>query len=648
MNRPLWASPLGAETVAVGACRLAEPWVGENAFYWLQSLSAEGGRATVMTAAHDAASLALIPAPYSVRSRVNEYGGGAWTMAADTLWFVNDADQGLYRIEGARVARIFQSDGLALGDLAWDATHGRLLAVAEDTRESGASVQRIVAIRPDGTLAVLAAGADFYAAPRAAPDGSRVVWLEWSEPDMPWDASRLICADLTAQGACARVRHLAGGPGESLAQPEWSPAGDLYIASDRDGGFWNLHRMGENDLVPVRRVAAECARPAFVFAQRMYAFTPASGLILAEAAAGLWRCMEGRLDGEGLAPRLPDMTEVAGLHAGGAGTAVLAGGAATPLTLFVRPRGETSFRALATSLDLAFDPGFVSRPEPLSFAGADGAKTHALFFPPRHPAHRAADPVPVRVRCHGGPTSAASSALEPKTLFWTSRGFGALELNYRGSTGYGRGYREALYGQWGIADTEDACAVARGLVTRGLADPVRLAIAGGSAGGFTVLNALTGNSPYAAGASHYGVADLTALAETTHRFEAHYGERLIGPWPAARAIYEARSPLNRTREINRPVIFFQGLDDPVVPPAQSERMARALAARGLPVVLETFAGERHGFRRPAVIARVLAAELAFYQRVLDLSSPESLPELDWLPLSSESTAGNTGKIGGVK
>ncbi|MGH8225047.1 MAG: prolyl oligopeptidase family serine peptidase [Gammaproteobacteria bacterium] len=630
MSRALWVSPLSAETVAAGACLLAEPWVGEDAFYWLQSLSAEGGRVTVMTASADAGPRSLIPAPYSVRSRVNEYGGGAWAVAADAVWFVNEADQGLYRVEGGRVEQVFQSDDLALGDLAWDAMHKRMFAVAEVVRGADAHRQRIVAIRPDGTLAVLATGADFYGAPRPAPDGRRMVWLEWSEPDMPWDATRLMGADLAAEGALSRVRHLAGGPGESLAQPEWSPAGGLYVVSDRDGGFWNLHRLGESGLVPVRRIAAECARPAFVFAQRLYAFTPGGGLILAEAADGLWRCLEGRLEGGDLTACLPDLTEVVGLHAGAAGTAVLAGGAATPLTFFVRFRGETSFRALACSLDLALDPGFVSRPEALSFTGADGAETHALYFPPAHPEHRATEAAPVRVRCHGGPTSAASSALEPKTLYWTSRGFGALELNYRGSTGYGRDYREALYGQWGLADSEDACAAAQGLIAQGIANPARLAIAGGSAGGFTALNALVGDSPYAAGASHYGVADLATLAASTHRFEAHYGERLIGPWPAARAAYEARSPLKRVRDIKRAAIFFQGLDDPVVPPAQSERMAHALAACGLPVVLETFVGERHGFRRPATISRVLAAELAFYLRVLDLSSSESLPELDWL------------------
>lgn len=628
MNRALWPSPLDAETVATGACLLAEPLVGDDAFYWLQSRPAEGGRVSVMTALPGAAPRALVPAPYGVRSRVNEYGGGAYLAAADAIWFVNDADQGLYRIEGTRVERIFQSESLALGDLAWDEARGRILAVAEDVRGPGA--QRILAIRPDGAPAVLAEGADFYGAPRPSPDGARLAWLEWSAPDMPWDATRLMCAELPAAGRPERVRRLAGGAGESLAQPEWSAQGVLHAVSDREDGFWNLHRMGEDGLVPIRRGAAECARPAFVFAQRMYAFTPAGGLILAEAADGLWRCMEGRADGTGLEPRLPGLSEVAGLHAGGAGTAVLAGGAATPLTLFARARGEESFRVLAGSLELELDPGYVSRPESLSFSGADHAKTYALYFPPAHPGRRAAEPAPVRVRCHGGPTSAASSALEPKTLFWTSRGFGVLELNYRGSTGYGRAYREALYGRWGVADAEDARAAARGLVARGLADPARLAVAGGSAGGLTVLNALAGDGPYAAGASHYGVTDLTALAEATHRFEAHYGDRLVGPWPAARALYEARSPFKRVNEIDRPVIFFQGLDDPVVPPAQSERMARALAARGLPVVLETFSGERHGFRRPATVARVLAAELAFYRRVLGLSSPEPLPDLDWL------------------
>lgn len=623
-RRGLWRSPFGAGAVAAGARRLAEPWVGEDAFYWLEGLPEEGGRTTLTRATPRGAPRSLIAAPWSVAGRVNEYGGGAYAITPDgTAWFVNGKDQALCRIQDGRVRRVFQSDGLALGDLAWDAARGRVLAVAEDRR---ADTQSLAGIGADGRLETLAAGADFYAAPRLSPDGSCLAWLEWSMPGMPWDATRLMLAQVSATGEIHDVRRVAGGAGESLAQPEWSPAGDLYVVSDRAEGFWNLHCVVGDGLVPVRRTAAECARPAFVFAQRLYAFTPEGGLVLAEAAEGLWRCLEGRRDGGEFARLLDGQTEIAGLHAGPAGTAVLAGGAATPLTLFVRPRGAADFRAASASLSLALDPGFVTRPEPLRFATGDGEEATALYFPPAHPQARLTAPPPLRVRCHGGPTAAAASALDPKTLYWTSRGFAALELNYRGSTGYGRAYREALYGNWGVADAEDARAAARALAARGLADPARMTIAGSSAGGLTVLNALVGESPYAAGASYYGVSDLTGLAETTHRFEAHYGEQLVGPWPAARAIYEARSPLHRAADIACPAIFFQGLDDPVVPPAQSEDMARALAARGITVALEIFPGERHGFRRAETVARTLAAELAFYVSVLDLEPAEALPE----------------------
>ncbi|MGH8162555.1 MAG: prolyl oligopeptidase family serine peptidase [Gammaproteobacteria bacterium] len=618
----LWTSPLGAEAVAAGARRLAEPQVGSGAFYWLESLPAEGGRTTLMSAAAGCAPHSLLADPWNVASRVNEYGGGAYTLAPGGPWFVNGEDQALCRIRNGAVERLFRAEGLALGDLAWDRTRDRVLAAAEDR---GAGTQSLVAIDAGGRLATLAAGADFYAAPRVSPDGARLAWLEWDAPDMPWDATRLMLASVSEAGELRDARLNGGGAGESLAQPEWSPDGNLYVVSDRDGGYWNLYRARAHGLVPVRRARAECARPAFAFAQRLYAFTPTGGLVLAEAADGLWRCLEGRREGGEMALVLAGQTEVAGLHAGPAGTAILAGGAATPLTLFVRLRGEPDFRVLATSLDLALAPGFISRPEPVGFATGQDGKAHGLYYAPAHPGERTAGPAPLRVRCHGGPTSTASSALDPKTLYWTSRGFAVLELNYRGSTGYGRGYREALYGQWGVADATDACAAARELVARGLADPERMAIAGGSAGGLTVLNALAGETPYAAGASHYGVADLTALTRTTHRFEARYGEQLVGPWPAARATYEARSPFNRVGEIARPVIFFQGLDDPVVPPAQSREMARALAARGIAVALETFPGERHGFRRAETISRVLEAELAFYVRAFGLETVETLP-----------------------
>lgn len=447
---------------------------------------------------------------------------------------------------------------------------------------------------------------------------------------MPWDATRLMLAAITPDGALSGACRAAGGRSEALAQPEWSPEGGLYVVSDRDGGFWNLHRATDAGLVPVRRVRAECARPAFVFAQRLYGFTPCGSLLLAEAERGLWRCLEGTAEGGGWSQRLPELSEIVGLHAGAAGEVVVGGGAGVPLTVYVRRRGESGFRAVAGSLDLALDPGFIAAPESLTFDTADGMQAHALYFPPAHPEHRANGPVPVRVRCHGGPTSAASSALEPKTLYWTSRGFGVAELNYRGSTGYGRAYREALYGQWGVADVADARALGRALADRRLASAAHRVIAGGSAGGLTVYGALRGDSPYAAGASRYGVADLAGLTEGTLRFEAHYGEKLVGPWPGTRATYAERSPLSWAEEIRRPVILFQGLDDPVVPPAQSEHMARALAGNGVPVVYERFPGERHGFRSPDAVARVLAAELAFYLRLLELESPEDAAELDWL------------------
>ncbi|MGH8127295.1 MAG: alpha/beta hydrolase family protein [Gammaproteobacteria bacterium] len=626
MSYRLWPSPLTAQQVATGACLLAEPWAGLDAFYWLQSLPDEGGRVTVMRLAARGTPQALIPEPWSVRSRVNEYGGGAYAVAADAVWFVNDADQALCRAEAGRIERVFHADGLALADLAWDARRDGVYAVAEQAGADGR--QGIVFIRRDGQLAWLARGADFYAAPRPAPNGARLVWLEWSEPNMPWDATRLMQVKVAPDGTLAEARHVVGGSGESLAQPEWSPGGELHVASDRGNGFWNLYRFTNSGLAPVRQAAAECARPAFVFAQRLYAFTAENGLLLAEVEHGLWRCLEGRAESL-LTPVLPMLSDITGLHAGAAGAVVIGGGASEPLTVFVRPRGESEFRTAASSLDLTLDPGFIAPPEALSFTTTDGAEAHALYFPPAHPEYHADGPVPVRVRCHGGPTSAASSALEPKTLYWTSRGFGVVELNYRGSTGYGRAYREALYGQWGVADVADARALAHALLARGLSTPDRLVIAGGSAGGLTVFGALRGDSPYTAGASRYGVADLSALATTTHRFEAHYGEQLVGPWPESRDTYTERSPLTWADEIERPVIFFQGLDDPVVPPAQSKRMARALAARGVPVVLETFAGERHGFRRPATIARVLAAELAFYRHLLDLESLEPATTLDW-------------------
>ncbi len=628
MKRLLWASPFSPSEVAGGASSLGEPRVGESAFYWLQSVPAEGGRMTVMRLEPGGTPRSVVPGGCSVRSRVNEYGGGAWTLAGDEVWFVNDSDQGLFRAGSGGTEKVFAATGLALADLEWDARRRCVYAVAEE--DGSRSRQGIVSIGEDGRLTWLAQGADFYAAPRLSPEGGRLVWLEWSEPDMPWDATRLMQMTLDAAGSRGEPVQLAGAPGESLAQPEWSAQGELHVVSDREGGYWNLHRLTGAGLVPVRRARAECARPAFVFAQRLYALGGDGGWVLAEVEDGLWRCLEA--GGPGTQPQslLPGLTDIQGVASGPVGTMIVGGGPDRASAVFVRVRGESEFRPVARSLDLELDPGFVSRPRPLRFETRDGVTAHALYFPPAHPEHQGSGPVPVRVRCHGGPTSAASSALEPKTLYWTSRGFGVVELNYRGSTGYGRAYREALYGQWGVADVADARALGRALLEQGVAEAGRLVIAGGSAGGLTVLGALAGKSDYSAGASFYGVADLTALTEATLRFEAHYGEKLVGPWPQARDVYEQRSPINHADKIACPVIFFQGLDDPVVPPQQSERMARVLASRGLPVVLETFAGERHGFRRPDTIARTLAAELAFHCMVLELEAADAPAGLDWM------------------
>lgn len=626
----LWKSELSAEAIAAAAGSLAEAGVDARAAYWLQSLPSEGGRIALMTARPGGRPRVLTPSPYSVRSCVNEYGGGGYALSPEGIWFVNGYDQGICRLADGVVRRIFQCDGVAFGDLAWDAARRRLLAVAEDHRGTRPT-QQLVAISRGGRPVTLVDGADFYAAPRLSPDGSRLAWLEWAEGDMPWDATLLRLGKVTADGLVEQSRTVAGRQGgESLAQPEWSPQGELYVASDRANGFWNLHRLAAGRLVPVRCVQAECARPAFAFAQNFYAFTPEGGLLMAESQGGFWRLLEGGRDGAGLEQRLSELTDVLGVAGGRAGTAVVAGSAAQPTAIFFRPRNTRSFQCLATSFEFQLDGGFVSRPEPFEFATSDDARVHALYFPPAHPGHTGAKPVCLRVRCHGGPTSSSSSVLEPKTLYWTSRGFGALELDYRGSSGYGRGYREALYGAWGLVDVDDARSAARALTSAGLVGASRLVIAGGSAGGLTALLALAGDSPYAAGASHFGVADLVRLMQQTHRFEARYGEKLIGPWPGARGLYENRSPLARAAEIARPVIFFQGLEDPVVPPEQSERMARTLAARGLPATYEAFAGERHGFRRPQTIARVLAAELAFYVRVLGLETEEVLVTPAWL------------------
>ncbi|QGZ40229.1 dipeptidyl aminopeptidase/acylaminoacyl peptidase [Pseudoduganella flava] len=617
-----WPSPITAAVVAAGATPLASLAVAGQDILWLAGRASEAGRNTLLRLSAGGVE-ELTPAPLNVRTRVHEYGGGAYAVAGDTVYFSHFADNRLYRKERGAEPMPFTVPGRQrFADFVVDAARGRLIAVREahpqDPSSHAQPENTLCAVGFDGTETVLAQGHDFYSSPRLSPDGSRLAWLTWDHPRMPWQGTELWVAHVQADGTLAQPVLVAGGPDESICQPEWSPDGLLYFVSDRSG-WWNLYRQadGIEALCPLE---AEFATPHWTFGNAMYGFASATEIVCTYIDKGVSKLARLAIGSAALAPIATPYDEIRELRVG-AGFVALLGGSPTIAAEIARiDLASGAVQVLARSIDTLPDVGYLSVPRSVSYPSAQGRTAHAFFYPPcnRDVQAPAGEKPPVIVISHGGPTGMAASTLKLATQFWTSRGFGVLDVNYGGSTGFGRAYRDALKGQWGVVDVEDCVAGARWLVEQGLADGDRLIIRGGSAGGFTTLCALAFHDVFKLGASYYGVSDLQGLDDESHKFESHYNEYLIAPQPRAQALYLERSPSHHTDKLACPMIFFQGLDDKVVPPAQSEAMVEALRRRGVPVAYVPLEGEGHGFRQAANIVRTLEAELYFYQRMFGL------------------------------
>lgn len=637
-----WTSPFTARRLAEAGISLRAPHRRGDRVFWLEGRPAEAGRTVPVCRSADGAVRDLLPPGWDVRGRVHEYGGGDILHLDDGFVFVNGADQALYRVAGDGAPFALTAAGNdRFGDLTADPRRGWLLAVRERHSPDGTAEPEntIVAVPLDGSAAagpdgvtVLVSGADFYAAPRPSPDGARLAWIAWNHPDMPWDATELRVAAVNPDGTLGQSRRIAGGPGESVVSPVWLDDGRLVFVSDRSG-WWSLFVWdGEagHDPQPVLTEpvpAAEFARPLWVLGNRDVVSTGNGTLVTAYTRDGLWHLgivdpAAGRLEPVALPYTMIDELSVDGsrvtfLGAGPAEVQVVA-------TLDLTTRAVTVERRAAAPVEAAS----VSIPRPIRFPTGDGGVgvAHAFYYPPANKDYigpRGEKP-PLIVRSHGGPTAAAGTAFTPKIQYWTSRGFAVVDVNYRGSTGYGRAYRDALKGAWGVADVADCVAAARFLAAEGLVDPDRLIITGSSAGGYTTLCAVTFHDTFRAGASHYGISDLETLATDTHKFEARYLDSLVGPYPARRDLYVARSPIHAVERLAVPMVFFQGLQDKVVPPDQARRMVDAIGGKGLPVAYVTFAEERHGFRRADSIVAALEGELYFYSRVFGFTPADPL------------------------
>ncbi|MFP5379224.1 MAG: S9 family peptidase, partial [Vicinamibacteria bacterium] len=591
----------------------------------------------------DGRLLDVTPPAFNARTRVHEYGGAAFTVHQGTVYFSNYADQRLYRQAPGDVPRPITREGYRFADCAVDATRGRLLCVREDhTDPSREPVNTVVAL--DGVLdsaapsgdaigTVLASGADFYSDPSVSPDGSRLAWLEWRHPRMPWDGTELWTATLDAAGRASAPVRVAGGDDESVFQPSWSPDGTLYFVSDRTG-WWNLYRAREGAVEPMHPMAAEFGKPQWVFSMVTYAFAGPNRLVATYSEGGRWKLALVDLEPRRFTPIALAFEPLEGIVADARAAYFIGGSPTMPLSLARMSLAAVEVEVLRAGTSDPLEAAYVSPPDAITFE-SEGRPVHAFYYAPANPDFTApaGERPPLIVVTHGGPTGATRAVLDHDVQFWTSRGFAVVDVNYSGSTGYGRAYRERLNGQWGIADVADAVNAARHLVADGKADPARLIIRGGSAGGYTTLAALTFHDVFRAGASYYGVSDIEVLARDTHKFESRYLDSLIGTYPEMRDVYRARSPIHATDGLNCALILFQGLEDKIVPPNQSEMMADAARRKGLPVAYVPFEGEQHGFRRAENIVRALESELAFYGAVFGFTPADDLPPvaIDNLP-----------------
>lgn len=660
-----WGSPITSDLIVSASVRLGEIALDGQDIYWSESRPEEGGRSVIVRRTPDGEVVDVIPADFNARTRVHEYGGGAFLVIDGVVYFCHFGDQRLYRQEpGAEPQAITPEADLRYADGIVDRRQDRIICVQEDhTSSDREAVNRIVAIDLAGehTQKILVEGNDFYAAPRLSPDGSKLAWLTWNHPRMPWDGTQLWVAEVTADGCLGSEVQVAGGQEESIFQPEWSPDGVLYFVSDRSG-WWNLYRwrpLGPSssrkqvnetgqDLESgpvasyggeVEQVEAVCERvperaefgvPQWVFGLSTYGFDSAQRLVCAYTVEGIWHLASVDLETGHLEPIKAPYSSLGGVRVG-PGYAVMIGGSPTEPSAIVRldlESGNSQMLRRSSVLDL--EPDYLSEPRAIEFPTERGLTAHALYYRPQNRDYTgpADERPPLLVISHGGPTSATSSALKLGIQYWTSRGIAVLDVNYGGSTGYGREYRERLNGQWGVVDVDDCVNGALHLVEQGEVDKERLIIRGGSAGGYTTLCALTFRDVFKAGASYYGVSDLAALAEDTHKFESRYLDRMVGPYPEKKELYRERSPIHFIDRLACPVIFFQGMDDKVVPPNQTELMVEALRAKGVPVAYLPFEGEQHGFRRAENIKRALEAELHFYGRIFGFEPASPIEPVD--------------------
>ncbi len=635
--------------VAQSGSRLTMPWLEGGAVWWLEGRPSENGRVVLVRAEHGVDPVDVVPTGFNARTGVHEYGGGAYCIHAGTAFVSNFDDQRLYRVDpdsspvaitpavGGKEHRY--ADGRVTPDGAlWIGVRER----HAKSERSADVVNELVAIATDGSAEprVIAEGRDFYSNPRISPDGSRLCFLAWDLPWMPWDGCELHVAGIAPDGELTGIAHIAGVDGEeSIWQPEWSPSGELVFASDRSG-WWNLERIHDGERRSLHSAEAEFGGPMWTFGTRSFAFLGDGSIVCAYDSEA--RTYFGLLDLDGgdfesLELELDSWSGSPYVCAEGSVVVVVAGASTVPNQIRRIDLSSGAEEVLRTSARIPVSTDHFSVPHAIEFPTEGGLTVHALVYSPTNPDFEAPEDErpPLIVMCHGGPTGNTTAAFSLDMQYWTTRGFAVVDVNYGGSTGYGRAYRERLNGEWGVVDLQDCVNAARYLVSQGEADPDRLLITGGSAGGYTTICALTFTHAFAAGATYFGIADLEQFGGgETHKFELQYEHTLVGPYPERADLYRARSPINFVDRISTPMLVLQGADDKVVPPSQAELIVGALQERGIPHAYLLFEGEGHGFRKTENIVRSLEAELSFYAQVLGFEPGDDVPKLEIEHLSA--------------
>jgi len=628
-----WTSRLTGEFVAGNSVKQGEPqWQGKS-LYWLETRPAEKGRQTILCRSPDGSIKELLPNPWSARTKIHEYGGGSFTVGDNKLFFVNGEDQQIYQLNqhDSTITSLTSTESCRYGDLHYCAARQWLFAVCEN-HSGGSHEPTNHLVRLDLATSqqrVIEAGHDFVTSAQASPDGRWLAYITWDHPSMPWQATRLWLRPLQEDHAFGDAICLAGDAGnESIVQPRWSPDGKLYWISDRSG-WWSLYQIdpANRQTTQVVSLDADFAPPQWVCGQAHYGFLSNDSLLACYTQQGSWHL--ARLDRQAsewqITPLLPECCSVQYIAAGNGQAAVIGGSTTSAQSLWLISGDEIT--TLTEQSPLAADD--IAKGHAVTFPTTNGEHAYGFFYPPTNAEFAAPEDglPPLIVIGHGGPTAAADPSLNLKIQYWTQRGFAVFDVNYRGSTGFGRPYRQALDQQWGVVEVDDLCAAAEYATAQGWVHPQQKIIRGSSAGGYSVLVALTERQVFNAGVCLYGIGDLETLATDTHKFEAHYLDSLIGPYPAMRDLYIQRSPLHKAANIRCPLLVFQGLLDKVVPPDQAEQMVAAVRQAGVPVAYITYADEGHGFRSAQTIQHQLDVELSFYRTIFHLAGDNAQEEM---------------------